>query len=225
ALRSYKVTLSVDPKYHPKIIGRKGAVISQIRKDHDVNVQFPDKNDEQQDAIVIWGYERNVEEAKAAIEQMVAELQEMVSEDIQLDRRVHARIIGARGKAIRKLMEEFKVDIRFPQQGSDEPDKVTVTGLPENADKAIDHLLNLEEEYMLSVTETETLAAYMKPPSKFTGGGGDEEGRGPVKGFVVRDAPWNIPGSKDTKQPRSDAEILVAMVTESAEVANKCLMM
>lgn len=48
ALRSYKVTLSVDPKYHPKIIGRKGAVISQIRKNHDVNVQFPDKSDEQQ---------------------------------------------------------------------------------------------------------------------------------------------------------------------------------
>uniref|UniRef100_A0A8B9KCL4 Vigilin n=1 Tax=Astyanax mexicanus TaxID=7994 RepID=A0A8B9KCL4_ASTMX len=110
ALRSYKLTLSVDPKYHPKIIGRKGAVISQIRKDHDVNVQFPDKGDEQQDLIVIWGYERNVEEAKAAIEQMVAALQEMVSDDVRLDHRVHARIIGARGKAIRKLMEEFKVN-------------------------------------------------------------------------------------------------------------------
>lgn len=48
ALRSFKVTLSVDPKFHPKIIGRKGTVISQIRKDYDVNVQFPDKSDEQQ---------------------------------------------------------------------------------------------------------------------------------------------------------------------------------
>ena len=48
ALRSYKITLSIPPKFHPKIIGRKGAVISQIRKDHDVNVQFPDKGDEQQ---------------------------------------------------------------------------------------------------------------------------------------------------------------------------------
>uniref|UniRef100_A0A673KK29 Vigilin n=1 Tax=Sinocyclocheilus rhinocerous TaxID=307959 RepID=A0A673KK29_9TELE len=109
ALRSYKVTLSVDPKYHPKIIGRKGAVISQIRKDYDVNVQFPDKGEEQQDVIVISGYERNANEARAAIEQLVAALQDMVSEDIRLDRRVHARIIGARGKAIRKLMEEFKV--------------------------------------------------------------------------------------------------------------------
>uniref|UniRef100_A0A4W6D2T7 Vigilin n=1 Tax=Lates calcarifer TaxID=8187 RepID=A0A4W6D2T7_LATCA len=176
ALRSFKVTMSVDPKFHPKIIGRKGAVISQIRKDHD-------------DLIVISGYERNVEEARQAIQQLVAELQEMVSQDVHLDPRTHARIIGARGKAIRKLMEEFKVDIRFPQPGSDEPDKVTVTGLPETVDNAIDHLLNLEEEYMLSVTETETLAAYMKPPSHDSSGGA-------AKGFVVRDAPWNAAGNK-----------------------------
>ncbi|XP_004562775.1 vigilin [Maylandia zebra] len=200
ALRSFKVTMSVDPKFHPKIIGRKGAVISQIRKDHDVSIQFPDKGDEQQDLIVISGYERNVEEARQAIQQLVAELQEMVSQDVHLDPRTHARIIGARGKAIRKLMEEFKVDIRFPQPGSDEPDKVTVTGLPETVDNAIDHLLNLEEEYLLSVTETETLAAYMKPPSRYGGGGGagggDDSSGGPAKGFVVRDAPWNAAGNK-----------------------------
>uniref|UniRef100_A0A3Q3JFH3 Vigilin n=1 Tax=Monopterus albus TaxID=43700 RepID=A0A3Q3JFH3_MONAL len=200
ALRSFKVTMPVDPKFHPKIIGRKGAVISQIRKDHDVSIQFPDKGDEQQDLIVISGYERNVEEARQAIQQLVAEFQEMVSQDIHLDPRTHARIIGARGKAIRKLMEEFKVDIRFPQPGSDEPDKVTVTGLPETVDNAIDHLLNLEEEYMLSVTETETLAAYMKPPSRYGGGGGaggvDDNSGAPAKGFVVRDAPWNAAGNK-----------------------------
>uniref|UniRef100_A0A8C4EXR6 Vigilin n=1 Tax=Dicentrarchus labrax TaxID=13489 RepID=A0A8C4EXR6_DICLA len=152
------------------------------------------------DLIVISGYERNVEEARQAIQQLVAELQEMVSQDVHLDPRTHARIIGARGKAIRKLMEEFKVDIRFPQPGSGEPDKVTVTGLPETVDNAIDHLLNLEEEYMLSVTETETLAAYMKPPSRYGGGGGagggDDSSGGPAKGFVVRDAPWNAAGNK-----------------------------
>ncbi|KAL6118569.1 uncharacterized protein ACO6RY_03350 [Pungitius sinensis] len=201
ALRSFKVTVSVDPKFHPKIIGRKGAVISQIRKDHDVSIQFPDKGDEQQDLIVVSGYERNAEEASAAIRLLVAEWQEMVSRDVHLDPRTHARIIGARGKAIRKLMEEFKVDIRFPQPGSDEPDKVAVTGLPETVDNAVDHLLNLEEEYMLSVTETETLAAYMKPPSRYGGGGGggaggDDSSGGPAKGFVVRDAPWNAAGNK-----------------------------
>lgn len=53
---------------------------------------------------------------------------------------------------------------------------------------------------MLSVTETETLAAYMKPPSRYGGGGGagglDDNSGGPGKGFVVRDAPWNAGGNK-----------------------------
>lgn len=39
----------------------------------------------------------------------MGELEQMVSEDVPLDHRVHARIIGARGKAIRKIMDEFKV--------------------------------------------------------------------------------------------------------------------
>lgn len=47
------------------------------------------------------------------------------------------------------------MDIRFPQPGSDEPDKVTVMGLPETVDNAIDHLLNLEEEYVRAETRTE----------------------------------------------------------------------
>ncbi|OWK04677.1 hypothetical protein Celaphus_00002851 [Cervus elaphus hippelaphus] len=49
ALRSFKLSVTVDPKYHPKIIGRKGAVITQIRLEHDVNIQFPDKDDGSQD--------------------------------------------------------------------------------------------------------------------------------------------------------------------------------
>lgn len=53
---------------------------------------------------------------------------------------------------------------------------------------------------MLNLTETETLAAYMKPPSRYGGAGGaggmDDSGGGPAKGFVVRDAPWNTSGNK-----------------------------
>uniref|UniRef100_A0A8C5CDW2 K Homology domain-containing protein n=1 Tax=Gadus morhua TaxID=8049 RepID=A0A8C5CDW2_GADMO len=200
ALRSFKATMSVEPRFHPKIIGRKGAVISQIRKDHDVSIQFPEKGDEHQDVLVISGYEANVAGARGALERLVAELREMVSQDVRLDPRTHARIIGARGKAIRKLMEEFKVDIKFPPPGSEEPDRVAVTGLPEAVDNAIHHLLTLEEEHMLSVTETETLAAYMKPPSR-----GEDSNGAPAKGYVVRDAPWNAPGG-DRAPDMSSAE-------------------
>ncbi|ROI15737.1 Vigilin [Anabarilius grahami] len=188
ALRSFKLTITVDPKYHPKIIGRKGAIITQIRNEHEVNIQFPEKNDENQDQITITGYEQNAVAARDAIQAIVDELEEMISEDITLDSRVHARIIGARGKGIRKIMDEFKVDVRFPQSGAADPNLVTVTGRPEHVDEAIDHLLNLEEEYMSDVVENEAKMAYMKPSGSTASS--MEEPRGPSKGFVVREAPW-----------------------------------
>ena len=52
-----QVTLSVPPKYHPKIIGRQGAIINQIRKVHNVMIQFPNKGAEDQDIITITGNE------------------------------------------------------------------------------------------------------------------------------------------------------------------------
>uniref|UniRef100_A0A673J6X4 Vigilin n=1 Tax=Sinocyclocheilus rhinocerous TaxID=307959 RepID=A0A673J6X4_9TELE len=163
ALRSFKLTITVDPKYHPKIIGRKGAIITQIRNEHEVNIQFPEKNDENQDQITITGYEQNAVAARDAIQAIVDELEEMISEDITLDSRVHARVIGARGKGIHKIMDEFKVDVRFPQSGAANPNLVTVTGRPEQVDEAIDHLLNLEEEYAPDMSSSEEFPSFGAP--------------------------------------------------------------
>ncbi|XP_025787599.1 vigilin isoform X2 [Puma concolor] len=214
ALRSFKLSVTVDPKYHPKIIGRKGAVITQIRLEHDVNIQFPDKDDgnQPQDQITITGYEKNTEAARDAILKIVGELEQMVSEDVPLDHRVHARIIGARGKAIRKIMDEFKVDIRFPQSGAPDPNCVTVTGLPENVEEAIDHILNLEEEYLADVVDSEALQVYMKPPAH-------EESKAPSKGFVVRDAPWTASSSEKAPDMSSSEEF----PSFGAQVAPKTL--
>lgn len=33
----------MNPEYHPKIIGRRGAVITKLRDDFDVNIQLPKK--------------------------------------------------------------------------------------------------------------------------------------------------------------------------------------
>ncbi|XP_056133981.1 high density lipoprotein binding protein a [Lampris incognitus] len=194
ALRSFKLTITVDPKYHPKIIGRKGAIITNIRTEHDVNIQFPEKNDENQDQITITGYEHKALAARGAIQALVDELEEMISEEITLDSRVHARIIGARGKGIRKIMDEFKVDLRFPQSGAADPNLVIVTGRPELVDEAIDHLLNLEEEYMADVVESEAKMAFMRPSG--SSASALDEPRGPSKGFVVREAPWTTGSEK-----------------------------
>lgn len=63
---------------------------------------------------------------------------------------MHRRLIGARGASIRRVMERFNVDIRFPR--SDNPNgPVVISGSPENVDDAKDHLLVLEEEYVSTV--------------------------------------------------------------------------
>lgn len=59
---------------------------------------------------------------------------------------MHSRLIGAKGKAIAKVMEEFSVDIRFPRDKSS--DVITITGLEENIEDAKEHLLILTEDYV-----------------------------------------------------------------------------
>ena len=65
-----------------------------------------------------------------------------------LDSRIHSRLIGTRGRAIRKVMEEFKVDIKFPSRDASDPNLVEITGLEDNVLDCKDYLENMAEEYV-----------------------------------------------------------------------------
>ncbi|XP_069948284.1 vigilin isoform X2 [Cherax quadricarinatus] len=199
--RSFQLRVEVDPEYHPKIIGKKGAVISKIRDKHNVNIQFPPRGDVEENIITITGYEKNVHEAKAAIFAITGELDKMVKDTVEIDSRIHSRLIGTRGRAIRKIMEEFKVEIKFPR-GDDDPNIVVVMGTQENVDECKDHLLNLMEEYMQDITEKEDMKAYMAQPSQGTYDGSSGGHKKTEQGFVVSGAPWtqeapNMDSSED----------------------------
>lgn len=73
---------------------------------------------------------------------------EKTKEEVFLDHRVHSRLIGTRGRSIRKIMEKYKVEIKFPRESDPDPNIVVVTGNEDNVLEAIDHLKNLEEEYV-----------------------------------------------------------------------------
>ena len=49
------VHLDVELKYHPNIIGKKGATINKIRDDHDVKIQLPDKESNDSEIIITGG--------------------------------------------------------------------------------------------------------------------------------------------------------------------------
>lgn len=184
-LRSFKLEVTVASSYHPKIIGRKGQVIQKIRTDHAVQIQFPpvDTTESDADKIVLTGYEHNCEAAKEAILKIVKDLEDQVSVEVPIDPRVHRRLIGMKGRAIRKFMDTYKVDIRFPSLNTSDP--VVISGQADNVEEARDQLLLLEEEYMQDVRdeieEHDLVSHYMNPPSRQSN----------QVGFVVRDAPWD----------------------------------
>ena len=65
---------------------------------------------------------------------------------MEIDHRVHRRLIGVKGKNIAKVMEKYKVDIRFPRDK--QSNIVEITGAEENVEDAKYHLLTLTDDYV-----------------------------------------------------------------------------
>lgn len=147
----FELKMDVDQEHHSRIIGRGGAKINQIRSDHDVRITFPKREDTNNNTITIQGPQAAAEAARDDILKIVNELSDDPSRVVlSIDNRVHSRLIGRGGVNIKKIMEDFDVEIRFPRSG-DEDDAVTVSGLEANVSDAKDHLLNLAEEYLQDV--------------------------------------------------------------------------
>lgn len=194
--KSFEVKLEVNPEYHPKIIGKRGAVIQQLRKDFDVNIQLPKKGADDEHVITITGYEDAADKCKKAILNIVHEFESMVKEELSIDRRVHPMIIGRGGSGIRKIMKDFKVDIKLPRDGDSDPDVVIIMGSPEAIEDCKEHLLNLQEEFLQDIIDREWMEEYTRPKSKQTEA---NEKTGSSKGFQVKGAPWQ--GASDEAFP------------------------
>jgi len=67
---------------------------------------------------------------------------------VEIDHRVHSRIIGGRGRGVRRITEEYNVNLRFPGRDATNPDLVVITGDEDAVLDCRDHLLQLEDEYV-----------------------------------------------------------------------------
>uniref|UniRef100_A0A1W7R994 Vigilin n=1 Tax=Hadrurus spadix TaxID=141984 RepID=A0A1W7R994_9SCOR len=202
-LRSYNLTIEVDPNYLPKIIGRKGAVINKIRNDHKVQIQFPERGESNDNVITVIGYEKDAKTARDAILKIVHELDDMITESVEIEKCVHSRLIGSRGRNIRKIMEQYKVEIKFPRPNDpNDPNLVEITGLQENVDDVKDVLLNFAEEYLQDMNESEWMRRYTQPPSRQNNYEGDRPREN--RGFIVRGGPWEhrapVPDTTNTQE-------------------------
>ncbi|XP_055529154.1 vigilin isoform X2 [Wyeomyia smithii] len=188
-LRSHEVKVEIDPEYHPKIIGRRGAVVNKIRATHGVQISFPKQDDPCNNIITIQGYEANAIAARDEILGIVGELSSMYREEVSIDERVHRRFIGFKGRRVREIKEMFKVEISFPRPEDPDQSIIVIAGNNQDDVEACrDHLLNLEEEFLQDVvtavpTQQTTFTQILEDSMS------NNQGR-PKHGFVVQGAPW-----------------------------------
>jgi len=168
-LKSFQVTVNVDPQFHSKIIGKKGATINKLREKYDVNVRIPDRADQDPTLITIIGFQEKAEQAREAIIDIAGELASQITMDVPIDSVFHARLIGQRGRNIRKIMEKFKVLIAFPGANAREEgapanagDLITITGSENKCEECRDHLLNQVEEFRLELEEKDEHDTFYK---------------------------------------------------------------
>jgi polyribonucleotide nucleotidyltransferase len=196
-LRNFFLRVQIPPEYHTRIVGPVGSVVNGLRNKYSVEIRIPGGaprpkfNNPRpihvaeiaEDEILISGYEADAEKCKAEIEKIVEDIRSQFVQEITIDARIHNRLIGKRGATIRKMMEQFGVEIHFPRQGDRDPNLVSVSGNNEDAVyDAVDELRNLEEEYLQDITEM-----YIPPKPK------NQEYSAPqqVQEVEVKGAPWN----------------------------------
>ena len=196
-LNNFSVEIvDIKPELIPQLRGRNGTEANRMEAKFQVRIDFSRKGEP--DKIVIKGLKEKVLECESFIRKKIQDDSAKTSQEIEIDHRVHSRIIGQKGKTIAKFMEKYKVDVKFTGRNSN---VVTVKGPSQEAvDDACDQLKNLEEEYLQDVIDKE---AYTHPSSKSDEH--DHKLNGQSNGFVVSGAPWEQTNNKaSSKQAQAN---------------------
>ncbi|CAF4482939.1 unnamed protein product [Rotaria sp. Silwood2] len=97
--------------------------------------------------ILIIGYEDKALKCRDEILKLIQDFKSTITMEIDIDHRIHARIIGTGGQKLQQIMKDHNVDIKFPS--NNQSNKVHVIGTnQDNIDACIDHLLILEEDFL-----------------------------------------------------------------------------
>ena len=199
-------------KYHAAIIGKAGAGITKLRTEYDVQFDFPKRGKDGSagaDSITVTGYEAKANKAKDMLLAKVAEMDKVAQKDIEVDQRIHSRIIGGRGAGIKALQDKFKVRVNFPRDKAS--NTITITGEFDDVEEAANEILNKAEEYVRAChPHTVTHSAQMEdlqareaeqaPSTKakaHASNGDGHAGNGHAAEFRMRGGPWDANNQTD----------------------------
>ncbi|UJR21965.1 hypothetical protein I4U23_025033 [Adineta vaga] len=170
--RSFELRFTIKPEYRSLIIGPRRRTMNNLMQKYDVHIQISNSqtpthsnetnqlHDDQQEnhspspestsndiEILIIGYENKAIACRDEMLTLIKQFDSTITMEIEIDRRIHARIIGSGGQKLQQIMKEYGVEIKFPP--SNQSDKVHVIGTDqEKIDACIDQLLSLEDDFL-----------------------------------------------------------------------------
>merc|ERR1711892_331557 len=125
--------VAVPYEFHRYIIGQKGIGVREMMNKFDVNIRVP-AQDANSDIILISGVPTNVDAAKIGLAEKVTELeaekevkkQKSFEVKVEVNPEYHPKIIGRGGEVIKKLREDFDVQIQLPKKEADNSEVITI---------------------------------------------------------------------------------------------------
>ncbi|KAI9690922.1 MAG: hypothetical protein M1822_008542 [Bathelium mastoideum] len=146
-------TIDVPKKYHRALIGSGGANIRDIvikaggpddRRELARTVRFP-KPDADDNTIRVEGTPALVDKIVTAIQALVNERENQVTDTIEIAPEKHRQLIGRGGETRRNLQTQFNVAIDIPRQNTTGAarSQIKLTGRPSDIESAKAHILTL----------------------------------------------------------------------------------
>lgn len=106
----------VDPKHHKHFVARRGEVLHRISDEcGGVMISFP-RSGVQSDKVMLKGAKDCIAAAKARIEEIIADLESMVTIECVIPQKHHRTVMGAKGHKVQAITSDFDVQIKFPDR-------------------------------------------------------------------------------------------------------------
>lgn len=151
-LSSFSAEVRAKHDHHKFLIGKNGASIKKIRDTTGARIIFPSNHDEDREVITIIGKEENVLAAKAQLELIIKDIDNITEGEIAVDPKHHKHFVAKRGEVLHRITEDYGgVMISFPRPGVDS-DRVTLKGSKECIELAKLRILEIVSELDSQVT-------------------------------------------------------------------------
>lgn len=109
--------MEVEQKYHKHFVAKRGEVINRISEEcGGVTISFPRATDVDSKKVTLKGPKEGIEAAKQRIQEIVGDLQAMVTIECVISKKHHRSVMGKRGAKVQMITSEFDVQIKFPEQ-------------------------------------------------------------------------------------------------------------